>query len=406
VTAADFSPSGRLIATCSSDGDVKIWSADPADPECGRVVLRMVHPHSAGNGWAGLNGVAFSPRETPEQATLVTAGDDGTARLWRIANNEATPLVALQGHQGRVRSAQFSPDGRLVLTAGDDKTARLWHAETGEPAMAAGGVLAHDEAVLFAGFSPDGAYAITGCDDNNAYVWNMSGPDAGKVRFTLQGHTAAVTSAAISPTGRRAVTGSQDGIAKLWDLESGKEILSLKRHAAELTSVHFAPDGSSVLTSSLDRSAIVWPAVKIGPSLKLSSGRLEIPRRAGGHLLDPHALVVDPDASDLDEATIKISLQAEGGAAPELEIAAAEVQAVGAQLARTSDGIELRLPAGAATEQAQRLLRAVAVKVEQPLSKALSLVVRIVSSRGELLSEAQASVQTEEVEETPSLAAK
>jgi hypothetical protein len=144
--------------------------------------------------------------------------------------------------------------------------------------------------------------------------------------------------------------------------------------------------------------------VKIGPSLKLSSARLEIPRRAGLHLLDPHAQVVDPDASDLGEATIRVSLHADGSAAPELEIGTAEVQATGAHLARTSDGIELRLPAGATTEQAQRLLRAVAIKLEQPLSKTVSLVVQIASSSGELLSEARASVQAEEVEETPSLA--
>jgi len=405
VTGADFSPLGRLVATCSSDGDVKLWSADPADADYGRVVLRMIHPHATANGWAGLNFVAFAPHETPDQAQLVTAGDDGTARLWQISGKTASALSVLQGHRGRVRSAQFSPDGRLVLTAGEDKTARLWDVATGQPAGVAGGVLRHPEAVLFATFSPDGSQAITGCDDNNAYVWNLAGLDAGKVKFTLQGHTAAVTSAAISPTGRRAVTGSQDGIAKLWDVEAGKEILSLKRHTAELTSVHFAPDGSSVLTSSLDRTAIVWPAVKIGPSLKLSSARLEIPRSAGLHRLDPLAHVVDPDASDLGDATLKLSLAGEsGGAVPALDIAEEELADAGARVVRIAGGIELRLPAAATTEHVQQLLRAAAIRQEQPLARPLTLVVQIIGTSGELLSEARATVQAAEVEETSSLA--
>jgi hypothetical protein len=101
---------------------------------------------------------------------------------------------------------------------------------------------------------------------------------------------------------------------------------------------------------------------------------------------------------------LKMSLQPESGAAPALEIADADLQPAGAQLSRVSGGIELRLPAGATTDHAQRLLRAIVVRQEQPLTKPLSLVVQIVGSGGELLSEARATVQAEEVEETPSLA--
>ena len=115
-----------------------------------------------------------------------------------------------------------------------------------------------------------------------------------------------MTSAAISPNGLRAITGSQDGMAKLWDLETGKEVLSLKRHAAELTSTHFSPDGGSILTSSLDGLALVWPAIKIGPSVKLSSARREIPRLAGLHPLDEQARIFDPDASDLAGGTLAV----------------------------------------------------------------------------------------------------
>src|SRR5262249_14580595 len=42
-------------------------------------------------------------------------------------------LVHLWFHRAAISSAEFSRDGRRVLTASDDGTARVWDAETGEP---------------------------------------------------------------------------------------------------------------------------------------------------------------------------------------------------------------------------------------------------------------------------------
>src|SRR5271157_4742570 len=55
---------------------------------------------------------------------LVTAGEDGTARVWDLKQPQAQPLV-LRGHEGLITALVFAPDGRLV-TAGEDGTARVW----------------------------------------------------------------------------------------------------------------------------------------------------------------------------------------------------------------------------------------------------------------------------------------
>ena len=55
---------------------------------------------------------------------LVTAGSDGTARVWDLKNPQAEPLV-LRGHEGPISALVFASDGRLV-TAGSDGTARVW----------------------------------------------------------------------------------------------------------------------------------------------------------------------------------------------------------------------------------------------------------------------------------------
>lgn len=413
ITAADFSPSGRLIATSSLDGDVKLWFADPQHPQYGRVAVKISQAHDAGQSPSGVNFVAFAPGEMDDEVSLVTAGSDGTAQVWKVAGGVVQKGQTLRGHRGRVKTASYSPDGKLIVTASDDKSARVWDAATGELAEAGGGVLSHSEPVLFASFSPDGTLAITGCDDNNAYLWDLTSPMAA-APHVLQGHTAAVTSASVSPDNRRAITGSQDGIAKVWDLTTGKEILSLKRHTAELTSVHFSPDGSSILTSSLDGTGLLWLAEKIGPSIKLSSARLDIPRVPGLHAIDPAAQILDPDSGELEGGALRAWMTS-GSSSPnlELEVVRGELEVTEDKIMLVHEGgprpLATRAPGGSGeslalqflpgvqAQDAQRLIRAIALRLRQPLERPLVVRMQITDGAGRASNIAEAIIQSADV---------
>ena len=74
----------------------------------------------------------------PEEQRLVTAGEDGIAKIWNIAIAEsdgeqdamesttAQELLSLTGHRGGVTSVQFSPTGDSVLTSSRDGQLILW----------------------------------------------------------------------------------------------------------------------------------------------------------------------------------------------------------------------------------------------------------------------------------------
>jgi WD40 repeat protein len=67
----------------------------------------------------------------PDRKTILTAGEDGTARLWDAAIG-APRSVPLR-RDGPVMALAFSPNGRTIVTGSYDSTTRLWDAATDQP---------------------------------------------------------------------------------------------------------------------------------------------------------------------------------------------------------------------------------------------------------------------------------
>jgi WD40 repeat protein/tRNA A-37 threonylcarbamoyl transferase component Bud32 len=234
VHALAFTPDGTRLLTGSEDGAARLWEVPS-----GQALDRSFHHEQA------VTAVAFSPDGT----RALTGSADGTVKLWNIESNQELHMLR---HEGLVRVAAFSPDGTKILTASEDHTARIWHADSGRPL---GRPLGHSDEVLCAVFGSDGQTVLTGSKDKTAQLWRVATTSPLGPPLAHQGPVLAL---AASPDGLTVATGSGDGTARLWDARTGRPIGPVLRHDGAVSGLAFSYDGRRLMTGSRDGTARIW----------------------------------------------------------------------------------------------------------------------------------------------------
>lgn len=175
---------------------------------------------------------------------LLTASDDGTARLWETATGYE--LRRFEGHRDKVNSAVFSPDGNSVLTGSDDGTARLWEAGTGRETQK----FEDKGQVTLAVFATDGSTVLTvrRADRFAAFEGALKGSQIG------------ATSRSDDFEGLDIDLNLVQGTTQLLDRTTGHELRHFKfiSHTQTPSPVVLSPDRRSILILNYDGTAQLW----------------------------------------------------------------------------------------------------------------------------------------------------
>ncbi|MCE9527170.1 MAG: WD40 repeat domain-containing protein, partial [Planctomycetales bacterium] len=287
LTAIDFSPDGRWLATGSESGQITLWETGT---------------WKKGVSWKGHSGILKSLRFSHSGKILGALGDDGYAVLWdsesgkelrsiklwlwrkRLTFSWDDQWLAVQSMGGRDLSIfdvatgepimnlpgrargemAFSPDRKLLVGAAAQETVHVWDIEKKSVSAKLGKQTQSDLDILF---HPDGRRVLTNGTGLAVRVWDLV---AKKETLALNDPAARgrPTGIALSADGKLVAAGWEDGAARIWDLESGRLVTAFQLGpiGGVVDEVSFSPDGAYLATLNRNGTAYVLSldGVKIG----------------------------------------------------------------------------------------------------------------------------------------------
>lgn len=261
VCCVAFSPDGTSFASGDSDHNIRLWSS----LDGGQLMLFE-------DDFIILS-VAFAP-----DGATIASGSGSNIRLWDVVSG--TMLLTLPGNWGPVRQVSFSPDGHDIVSAGADGTIRIWnighsiHSPQRHRSILPSSsdlfrhsvvprILSGEDAnapspkhrIATMAFSPDAAILAIAYDKGPPILWDAVSWARLNV---LSGHSDNVKVVAFSPDGATILSGSSDGAIMLWNTASGLNTKILTGHQQPVLRVSFSPDGNLIAAGYKDEKIIIW----------------------------------------------------------------------------------------------------------------------------------------------------
>ncbi len=207
---------------------IVVWHED--DGGVGTKDVHLAYSSNNGTTFSPESIVNSNTTGSQSQPSVATGPDRDVYIVWQDSNDGNRLYLAKSTDGGRTFEEEkrvtnttfgkeYVPDiavnGQTVAVVwqdyGSENSIRVWNPDTGALLETLAG---HEGAVRSLDYSPDGLKLLSGGEDNRILVWDTG---TWSISETLTEHTSRVTSTEWSPNGTQFASGSFDFFTKIWD---------------------------------------------------------------------------------------------------------------------------------------------------------------------------------------------
>lgn len=268
VESVVFTPDSKQLVSAGDDGTLRLWDMTVDDPSIGNVALE-------GEGEVSALALAV------DGARAVSAGTDNTVRVWDLVQaRRVVEKTELAGHTDAVDVVDVSPDGLSIATGSRDTTVRIWDA-LGRSA-GRGGRLLRVGARPVLDMDVGAAGRVVAVSEGRTTLWSVGGDERPRA-VDLSGAKGVLNAVTFDGSGRLVAGAAETGAIYLWAVgpKGAEEPRELSSHTESVNALAFTPDGKKLISASSDRTLRVW-----------SLANLEEPQVWSGHADEVRVLVL------------------------------------------------------------------------------------------------------------------
>ncbi len=236
-----LAPGGKMLASCSSDGSVRIWDLNNnKGPVQTFNPGKKIHEDFRGVEWS------------PDGNSLLACTYSGMLYRWPAPGHQGNQ-DAVQAHNGAVQGMCIA--GNQLLTTGDDGKINFWALNTNTLKINRSEDLKTKVTSILADNKDRAVYMSTA----SGKIYKLSLADEGSKASVWYTASRPVQSMAVTQDGKTLALGLSSGMLLILDAgQPGEKAVQLVGHTSAVTRLAFSKDQKHLVSASYDRTIRLW----------------------------------------------------------------------------------------------------------------------------------------------------